>query len=400
MIPGRFTMDRSMADHESSIKTLWSILTVIFFLFASARVFDSWCYYVKSADSRAPVEALVIFLDLWLLPLTFLLGGIAAYIVMLGREKCGYFKLCFTRLLIPFIFGTVLITAPQVYTVMKSSGYGGSYIDFYRFYFTAMPFTKVGDPSLVPPLMSYTWDPSTLWILFYLFVFAFICHPIFVWLINPKGNRFISKAASLMNRKGLAVLLSAPFVGYEVLINMDIDIYRMLHIIPFIYGYALCCDGRFTRGIYENRFPAIVLAITLTIPYIAICMSGNLAAQESTAIGTFFIEITRSFCTWFWLLALLGYGTFSLKTHKAFSEASLPLFVIHSTAVVLTAKLIIELPLNWLLQFLLIFLISFLLSLAFYSFILKPFRFLGFLFGMGLKSPQAPEGNSSCSDGR
>lgn len=102
--------------HELDWLRVLAVLLLIYF--HSARVFDFGDFYVKNGVLNKPLQAFVSFVDIWFMPLFFFIAGAASYFALRKRSGKQYAGERSKRLLVPFVFGTLVIAAPQVYCVL------------------------------------------------------------------------------------------------------------------------------------------------------------------------------------------------------------------------------------------------------------------------------------------
>ena len=99
----------------------------------------------------------------------------------------------------------------------------------------------------------------------------------------------------------------------------------------------------------------------------------------------------RALSSWFWIIALLGFGSLYLNRTNRFlkyaNEAVLPFYILHLTVTLIVGYYVIEWNIGVNLKFLIISIISFVIILAIYWLIVRPFRIMRFLFGMKPRKP-------------
>jgi glucan biosynthesis protein C len=95
----------------------------------------SWDWHVKSTSASSAIEPLMMLSSPWRLSLLFLISGVASSF-MLGKLRVGQFvRQRSWRLLIPLLFGMLVIVPPQSYfQVIEKVAYTGSYFDFMQLY--------------------------------------------------------------------------------------------------------------------------------------------------------------------------------------------------------------------------------------------------------------------------
>ena len=100
---------------------------IAFFLLIFYHVgmyYVTWGWHVKSPYASDAQEPYMMLSAPWRLSLLFLVSGVASG-CMLARQ----------RLLVPLLFGMLVIVPPQSYCeVIEKLGYAGSYADFMRLY--------------------------------------------------------------------------------------------------------------------------------------------------------------------------------------------------------------------------------------------------------------------------
>ena len=79
------------------------------FLFHCARFFDTEGWHVKSPRMSPALDIVIIFTVQWMMPLFFILSGIAAYHSLTRRRWPQYLASRFKRLVVPLVFGLLLV---------------------------------------------------------------------------------------------------------------------------------------------------------------------------------------------------------------------------------------------------------------------------------------------------
>jgi len=96
-----------------------------------------------------------------------------------------------------------------------------------------------------------------------------------------------------------------------------------------------------------------------------------------------------TFSAWIWLVTILGYGrkylNFNNKFLKVANEAIYPFYILHQTAIVIIAYYIIRVEEDIINKYLFLVIVSFAISIGLYVFLIKPYNWTRFLFGMKAK---------------
>src|SRR4030081_336741 len=102
-------------------------------------LYVSWGVHIKSVHRITALEPLMLVLNPWRLALLFLVSG-AATRFMLGKYAIGpLLRIRSVRLLIPLIFGMLVIVPPQAYDdIFEGLGYPAGFAHFYPGYYLVL----------------------------------------------------------------------------------------------------------------------------------------------------------------------------------------------------------------------------------------------------------------------
>ena len=99
--------------------------------------------------------------------------------------------------------------------------------------------------------------------------------------------------------------------------------------------------------------------------------------------------LSRSFNSWFWLVAILGFGSryinFNNEILKYTREAVLPFYILHQTAIVTIGFYMADLKMGVMVKYLMLSTLSFVVIIAVYDLLISRFNALRFLFGLKAK---------------
>jgi len=95
-------------------------------------LYVSWGFHIKSAHRLTALEPLMLVLNPWRLSLLFLVSGVATRFMLRKYAVLPLLRSRTARLLIPLVFGMLVIVPPQAYDqIVESLGYPAGFIDFY-----------------------------------------------------------------------------------------------------------------------------------------------------------------------------------------------------------------------------------------------------------------------------
>lgn len=118
-----------MADRLHFIDWLRVLAVLLLFPFHTSRVFNLGApFYVKSAYLYHALNWVIRFINIWHMPLLFLLAGASTYFALRKRTPGRYAGERVTRLFVPLLFGWLVLIPPQTwYGARFNSGYARSF---------------------------------------------------------------------------------------------------------------------------------------------------------------------------------------------------------------------------------------------------------------------------------
>lgn len=340
------------------------------------------------------------------MPLFFLLSGISTSFALNFRTGKQYAKERVKRLLIPLIFGILMIVPPQVYyerlawwseTRHSPINFNGSYIDFYPQFFQG-----------IYPNGNFSWHH--LWFVWYLFFISLITLPYLLKLKREDDKQTILKIANFFEKGRKIFLLAIPLIIVNVSLrwlfpeshDFIFDWAVILHfLLIFIFGYFIISDSRFEISISRNKGLALILGVIIaifsltfdTIRYISLTSNSGSFNEffdnPVILIITYLIGMTIwSFGVWCWLIAILGYARKYLNKPSPFisyaSKISLPFYILHQMVIIIIGFYVIQWNTTILVKYLVISTAALFIT-VFLCELIKTNNISRFVFGMKLK---------------
>jgi glucan biosynthesis protein C len=355
------------------------------FLFHNARFFDVFSdWHVKNATTSFGASVLVAFLDQWAMPLFFLIAGAGTYYALKSRRAGRYIQERTLRLVIPLIFGMLVIVVPQAYFQALSHGEqlgGYNFFQLYGLYLQTLP--------------DLEW--FHLWFLVDLFLFSIITVPIFI-TIGASGKSVISRLATVFDRPWALVLLLVFLIAIVNVFfypagfwgNRNGGFNIVAYLLFFIFGYLIFANPRIMEVIEKMRW--IMLGVGVIAILSAVAFFVDELADPIKYFGTprFIIaHFIQSLDTWCWLLAILGLGSRFLNRNNRFlsyaNEAVLPFYILHQTVIISIGFYVVQWNTGVELKYLTISTTSFIAIMLIYEFLVRRINALRFLFGMRIK---------------
>lgn len=169
-------------------------------LYHSGMYYVSWGWHVKSPYASESIEPLMLLTSPWRLSLLFLISG-AATAFLFARRPAGFVRQRSWRLLLPLIFGMLVVVVPQSYYEVVEKlpgGYHDGYLAFWGRYLRNDPsFCRDGECLDVP-----TWNH--LWFVAYLWIYTVIG-----WSVLQFAPNAVARAGGWLERRlsGAGMLL-------------------------------------------------------------------------------------------------------------------------------------------------------------------------------------------------
>jgi glucan biosynthesis protein C len=368
--------------YDNDWLTVLAMLTIFFFHCARFFNFEDW--HVKNNQLDPGMTLFVAIVAQWIMPLFFMLSGASSYYSLESRKGSRYIGNRFRRLVIPLIFGTFVLLVPvQVWVERVSHAqFEGSFLRFYPHYFDG--FYAFGG--------NFAWMGLHLWYLEVLFIFTLLTLPFFIFCKKQRVQERISRAAAFFGKNGAIFLLGLPLFLVEWLVNLQpagvgirdfggwgLPTYLLFFVTGFLTAFSLRSRKAMERCWFISWALGLLTSGLMFFSHIDIAPLGELAAYTLTIF-------VRAFNSWFWLVALLGFGSkflrFNNEILKYCREAVLPFYILHQTVIVLIGFYIANWQARVMVKYLALSTLSFAVIIALYDLLVKRVKVFRFLFGM------------------
>jgi len=373
----------SQTARRPDIDWLRAVAVVLLVPFHAALIFTrGGINPIKSGETYAPLAFISGFMHQWHMPLLFVLSGVATCFALNRRSPGEYVKERTKRLLVPLVFGTFVLVPLCIYYERLNTGrFTGSYPAFYPHFFNG-----------VYPRGNFTW--AHLWFIAYLFVFSLISLPLFVWLRKASGRRWVTRLATLCERRGGVFLLAVPIAvseatlrarwpGFQNLINDWANFVTFDCL--FILGFLLFSDTRFSRAVTRDWRIALILGIATASLRIGLAVTGNYPARGHS-VARILMMALRGFNMWFWILAFLGMAArlldFGNGVLRYVREASYPFYVLHYLALSVIGYHLVRWDVGVMSRYVVIVIASIVATTVAYDVLVRRTNVTRFLFGM------------------
>jgi len=306
----------------------------------------TWDWHVKSPHASELIEPLMQLTSLWRLALLFLVSGAATSFMM---DKITAGKLARSRswrLLIPLIFGMLVIVPPQpYYEVVEKIQYADGYLAFLARYFAADHSFCRGKDCLTLPTWNHLWFVAYLWaytILLAIFLaissrsMARVTASLERFLLNGAGWRIILWPILILAVCRLFLVGIFPTTH-----NLTYDWYNHSnYFFMFLFGFMFIRSEAIMAVIVQRRWLCLILAVA-SYAFIIFYSAHYSDANPPSAAMRYFQRSVRATNQWCSIMAILGFGRLWLNhdgaARRYLTDAIFPFYIVHQTAIVVYA---------------------------------------------------------------
>jgi hypothetical protein len=323
-------------------------------------------FYVFSTPVKFLSEINVAIYPWWM-DLLFTVAGISSAYALKKRSGKEYAGERVSKLLVPFIFGLLLVIPVQSFIAdLFHNGYRGNYFEHYRIFFTKFTDLSGYDGGFTP---------AHTWFMLYLFLISMISLPLMLWY-NRRERKINGSRISML----YLLLMFVPILLMTPLLDIaGKSIGGALAC--FLLGFLILSQDEVLEKLSKYRIP-------LTIVWVILMVMRAVVFAYNFSFGLIW-DIQYRILTWAGILAILGLGkrylNFNNKFTRYFSPAAFPFYFFHQSVMVIVAFFILKLTQVIPVQIISIMLISFILTLLTYE-IFRRFTATCFLFGIKKES--------------
>ncbi|MDE3174171.1 MAG: acyltransferase [Gemmatimonadota bacterium] len=311
-----------------------------------AQVFnpaDEW--HIQNPERAPWAGALAALMAPWIMPLFFVVAGIATWHSLARRSNREFLAERARRLLLPLVVGTLLFVPPQVYLERRLHGeFGGSFLRFLPHFFDG-----------IYPKGNLSWHQ--LWFLAHLFAYSVALLPLFRYWQSPRGSSAMRRLAGFARtRTGLLALALPLILERQLLWGLFPERHMLaadwsnhaLLLVAFAYGFAVAGAPALAASIdrYWRGLAAVGAAISSLL--IAAVWVGAVPFHLPPPYAPRYLGFWTLYAidAWAWIVALLGAGRRWLRTESAAVRAGrrygLAWYVLHQPILLALAYGIVQ----------------------------------------------------------
>ncbi|MES2797230.1 MAG: acyltransferase family protein [Bacteroidota bacterium] len=342
--------------------------------------FVSWGWHVKNNEIVNYHEIWMELINPWRLSLLFFISGVGVSFALKSRTGWQFIGERTKRLLLPLIFGMLVIVPPQIYFErIQNHEITQSYLDFYPSVFNFVPY----------PAGNFSWHH--LWFVTYLWVYSILATPLFTWLKNHSNifkfnthfGDYIKLLLCIFPLSITYILLSKD---WEITHNLTSDWYNFtLSLLLFILGYIIGGQSQNWELIEKYRkinFGIAASIMTISLSYDAIF--GPLSDEHFWVLCL--NSVLKMLFIWCIILAICGFAKHHLNFKNSFigyaNRAVYPFYILHQTIIIIIGFYMADWVISPLFKFFLIVIGTFGLCAFLYHFLIRPYSIMRLLFGV------------------
>ena len=338
------------------------VLAVLMLVFYhSAMIFGNGWFHIKNGQSNYVLNLFCRFIEIWHMPLFFLVAGASTWFALEFRTGRQYRLERTRRLIIPLLFGILFLIPPISYfeNIQKHT-FNGSFLAFYPHFFNG-----------IYPKGNLSW--SHLWFVYYLFNFSLVCSLFFPDYKASKKNNCRLLFSNQFGEKRSIYWLTLPIIILEICLRWRFSGFQTFftdwanvfhYLLIFIYGFWLYSDQSLTETISSKTRQAMWLGIFFSMGYLTVILLSNSSfvgyeakptlseILDQTRLAIFYVLsiIFKVMAEWSILMALIGYGKKNLSNRKKeigrIARFAFPFYVFHHTIVILIGFYVVQLSMD------------------------------------------------------
>ncbi len=322
-----------MTDRRYDLDWLRIAAFALLILYHVGMVFVTWDFHIKTAHPARWVEAPMLLLNAWRLPLLFLISGAASRFLM-TKTAGGFAGSRSARLLWPLLFAVAVVVPPQAWVdVTLNHGYAGSFLEFWSGDYWR--FDKA--LGIVVPTYNHLWFVAYLW-----------CYTMLLagGAALLRGRSLQAGFDRLFGGWRLVALPLAWFAAERVGLN---DRFPETHAliddwgIHLVYGFAFAmgvglAGSRTAWATIDRVWPyagAAALAGWAVVAWGDLMVADDAVWNPATLAA---VRVMRSVQLWGAILALLGFAhRYWNRDHPwraTLNEAVFPAYIAHQTIII------------------------------------------------------------------
>jgi hypothetical protein len=297
----------------------------------------NWGFHFKSVYQSETLANFMLIVEPWRMASLWVISGIAIRFILVKVSLLRYTFVRSLRLLLPLLFGVLVIVPPQLYVEMTANGaLDMSYWQFYLAMFTDNNIIFVNyQPGIWPH-----WDVNHLWYLRSLWEYSLAI----ILLLPLLNSSLITNTSNWLFKQHLGVMLlilSVPIFIIQITWEQDTNRYP-LGFTFLLYGYLIGWHKSFWQQLKVNVKPLLLTFSLFLVTFISLYNAVWLTLDESTPpwlmiISMLIYSVVR--VVGVLIVLALAYKYLNKKSPllSYFNDAVYPFYILHQTIIIVLA---------------------------------------------------------------
>jgi len=345
---------------------------------------ENWDFHFKSVYQSQTLENFMLIVEPWRMASLWIISGIAIRFILVKVSLIRYASVRSLRLLLPLLFGVLVIVPPQLYVEMTANGaLDLSYWQFYLALFNDnTELFKNNQAGIWPHL-----DVNHLWYLRSLWQYSLTL----IVLLPLFNSPYITKVSDWLFQQHISVIvlvLILPIIYIQL--NWSIDTSRYpLGFTFLIYGYLIGWHASFWQQLKRNVKALLLTFIMSLLLFISFYNTVWLSIDDSTPawliiIGMIIYSLVRVLGVL--MVLALAYKYLNRKSSLLgyFNDAVYPFYIVHQTIIIVLAYNLSSLSLGPIMEPISVIILTILLCFICFE-VIRRIDILKPLFGVKIK---------------
>jgi glucan biosynthesis protein C len=348
----------------------------------AGMAWSGWHWHLNSAEPIGWLREGMRFLNRWRMPLVFAVSGGAVALALGQRTPLAFIGDRLRRLLIPLVFGMLVIVPPQVYAERHYYGqFAGSFLEW-------LPQAFVG----TYPKGNVSWHH--LWFLIYVLIQTFVLLPYFLWARSARGQALQSDAARRLGPVGGHWLMALPLAASIVWLapisrnpnGLIGDWYGLVYYgLVLLYGGFIFGTPEMLATLNRQRFVSLAVGVSSYAALYVVFFKGSVLPDIPSGARPEF-ALLSAVNTLAWIFSAVGFANRHLSRRPAFlrqaTDAVFPVYILHQTATVIVVYWMLTFKVPPVAGFFIAVVGTFGISWVLYALVVRRVSWLRPLFGM------------------
>jgi hypothetical protein len=361
----------------------WRVIAIIgVYLHHIGMPFNGDDFHIINDQSSKLLDDIMVFFEQFRLPLLFTISGVGTVYAFSKRNAWQFIKERAYRLLIPLIFGVLVIVPPQTYFEHKESY--ASYWDVYSNLFSNL-------------------EANHLWFIENLFYISIAALPLIIFFRSKKSQKLLHFLNKLSRKRYGMFLFVIPLLAIKIISKKyypddSKDITNLSSTLFYGYFFFMGIVITSSKQMWTHlkrfrRFNLIVASASILLFYTYYFLPQEIVATHLTIPTRWSIwHGISALVSWTLICTALGYGQvwFQKPSQLLFrlNEGIYPFYILHQTVLIVVGYYIIPLSMPIALKIGLLLLITFPVIIILYRTLVYPFKLARVMFGMKRKSKE------------